>query len=168
MQRVVEQLKNQPISFRLLQRVVPRHTKVILYDDLPDTTLDKIFGKKKCLIILYMMNHNKKAVGHYSTIIRHKTTYEYFSSYGFSPEAELHMTHNSGKLLKLLGKQYIRSGAKLQNLVHSNTCARWAYARCMLHEVPLQVFVKKYSSKMSVSQPDDLVILSTLFVFDKK
>jgi hypothetical protein len=167
---VLRQIEKQPISLATLRQKLPRHTKVLQYDNLPEKgSLDRVFGKAKCLVIFYTMHdpHNRP-IGHFSSILRHgRKKYEYFSSYGYTPEQEIAKTHSSGKLLRLLGKNYIRSNAKLQDKVHSNTCARWAAVRCFLHEVPLQVFIKHFTEKVTLKTPDDIVSLSTLFLFDK-
>jgi hypothetical protein len=170
MDNVLKQIEKQPISIATLREKVPSHTKVIQYDNLPEKgSLDRVFGKKKCLIVFYTMHDpQNRPIGHFSTILKHgKSKYEYFSSYGYSVEEEIHKTHSSGKLKRLLGKNFIRSGARLQDRIHSNTCARWAICRCFLHEVPLQVFVKHFSERMQLEKPDDIVTMATLFVFDQ-
>ena len=167
---VLEQIEKQPISLATLRSKVPRHTKVMEYDQLPESgSLERVLGRYKCLIVLYTMHDPRnRPIGHFSTILRHgKGKYEYFSSYGYRPEQEIAKTHSSGKLMRLLGKSFVRSNARLQNKLHSNTCARWAAARCFLHEVPLQVFVKTFTTRVSLKTADDLVTLSTLFLFDR-
>ena len=167
---VLREIEKQPISLGTLRSKVPHHTKVMEYDKLPESgSLDRVFGRHKCLIVLYTMHDpSNRPVGHFSTILKHgKGKYEYFSSYGFRPEQEISKTHSSGKLMRLLGNNFIRSSARLQNNVHSNTCARWAAARCFLHEVPLQVFVKTFTGRCSLKTADDVVTLSTLFLFDR-
>ena len=169
MQETLKQLEKQPISLATLRSKVPHHTRVVEYDKLPEKgSLAKVMGRHKCLIIYYTMHDPRnRPVGHFSTILRHSNGYEYFSSYGYRPEEEIAKTHSSGKLLRLLGKNFIRSSARLQSKTHSNTCARWAAARCFLHEVPLQIFVKTFSSRVSLQKPDDIVTLGTLFLFDR-
>ena len=167
---VLEQIEKQPISLATLRSRVPAHTKVLEYDKLPASgSIEKVFGRHKCIIIFYTMHDPRnRPIGHFSTILRHgKGKYEYFSSYGYRPEQEISKTHSSGKLMRLLGKNFVRSSARLQNKIHSNTCARWAAARCFLHEVPLQVFVKTFAGRCSLKTADDVVTLSTLFLFDK-
>ena len=169
MNSVLREIEKQPISLATLRSKVPPYTKVLEYDKLPNKgSLAQVFGRHKALIIFYTMHDpRERPIGHFSTILKHKNGYEYFSSYGFRPEEEIAKTHSSGKLLRLLGKNYVRSGARLQNKVHSNTCARWAAARCFLHEVPLQVFVKTFSGRTQLQTPDDTVTMSTLFLFDR-
>ena len=170
MQSVLKALEKQPISIGALREKMPGYIKCMLYDELPTKgTLETLFGRRvKCIIVLYLMHDNNRSVGHYSTILRlGKGKYEYFSSYGLPPEAEIHKTHSSGKLTRLLGDNFVRSSASLQEKTHSNTCARWAAARCLLHEVPLQLFVKQFSKGIQLRTPDDLVTMATLFLFDK-
>ena len=169
MQQVLKALEQQPISLGALKQKLPGYVKCMLYDDLPAKgSLNAVMGRAKCLVVLYMMHDSNRSVGHYSTILRlGKGKYEYFSSYGLSPEAEIHKTHSSGKLLRLLGKDFVRSTASLQEKTHSNTCARWAAARCLLHEVPIQVFVKQFTKGLHLRTPDDLITMSTMFLFDR-
>ena len=89
--------------------------------------------------------------------------YEYFSSYGLDAEAEIHITHEGGKLLKLLKNNYIRNKTQLQPLQDSNTCARWALARSFLIDVSLGDFVRLFTRKITIQSADDLVTLATIF-----
>jgi hypothetical protein len=167
MEAVLKNLEQQPIALGLLKKKLPRYVKCMLYDDLPEKgNIYAVMGRATCLIVLYMMHGDDQSVGHYSTILRHGKTLEYFSSYGLSPEAEIHRTHSSGKLLHMLGTEYIRSSAVLQNKTHSSTCARWAAVRCILHEIPIQLFVSHFTKPVHLQTPDDVVTMSTMFLFD--
>ena len=168
MEAVLRKLETQPVGFRQLQRAVP-NARVMLYDDLPEKgSIDTLFGKKKCLIVFYQLHSKsgatREGTGHYSAVLKQKARLEWFSSYGMSPEQEIAMTHSKGKLIKLLGRNYIRSSARLQSRYHSNTCARWCAARCLLHDVKLGVFVKYFGARAKLDRPDDLVTLATMFL----
>ena len=167
---VIRALEKQPISLSIMQRACPI-ARVIAYDKLPPRgTIESIIGRKKALIVLYTM-HNKRGqkkegVGHFACVLPlGKQRYEYFSSYGFPAEKELHMTHSKGRLLNLLGKNYIRSSARLQKKFNTQTCARWAAARAFLHELPLAVFTKYFTKRTILAKPDDIVTCATLFAF---
>jgi hypothetical protein len=167
MEAVLKSLERQPISLGLLKKKLPRYVKCMLYDDLPAKgNIFAVMGRATCLIVLYMMHGNDQSVGHYSTILRHGKKLEYFSSYGLSPEAEIHKTHSSGKLLHMLGTDYVRSSASLQERSHSSTCARWAAVRCLLHEIPIQLFVSNFTKPIHLQTPDDVVTMGTMFLFD--
>ena len=167
MKSVLRQLEKQPISLGLLKKKMPSYVKCMLYDDLPSTgNIQTIMGKHTCLIVLYQTHHVRKSIGHFSAILKHGNSIEYFSSYGMRPEQEISATHSSGKLIRLLGKNYNRSSAVLQEKTHSNTCARWCAVRCLLHELPLQIFIQKFTKKVRLDTPDDLITLSTMFLFD--
>ena len=115
---VLEQIEKQPISLATLRSRVPAHTKVLEYDNLPESgSIEKVFGRHKCLIVFYTMHDPRnRPIGHFSTILRHgKGKYEYFSSYGYRPEQEISKTHSSGKLMRLLGKNFVRSSARLHS-----------------------------------------------------
>ena len=100
MEKVIRVLEKQPISVGLLRDKLPGYCKVIMYDDLPTKgTLEAVFGRRvRCLVVMYLMRGNREAIGHYSTVLRlGKNSYEYFSSYGYSPEQEIHKTHSGGR-----------------------------------------------------------------------
>ena len=174
MLQVIRQLESQPITVGALKRALPHTAKVMLYDSLPERgTMEDVFGKKKvCIVLLYQLHtkngRTKSGTGHYSTISKlGKNKYEFFSSYGMKPEEEIAITHSSGKLTRLLGRNYVCSKARLQTRgFHTNTCGRFAAARCLLHNVPLQVFVKHFSGKVQLTSPSDLITLATLFLFN--
>ena len=171
MQKVLRALESESVGISHLRRALVHmglksKVRVILYDDLPKNgTIDSVFRGAKAIIVLYTM-HGKDldAVGHYIAIIKHKVHLEYFSSYGLPPGAEIAATHSDpDKLMNLLGRNYKVSRAKLQSRFHSNTCARWAFARVLLHDVKNPSFVKTFSEKVHFAKPDDLVSLATLF-----
>ena len=172
MLKILRQLEQQPITLGALKKALPHTAKVMLYDHLPERgTLEAVFGKKDCIVLLYQLHsesgRTREGTGHYSTIIRlGKGKYEFFSSYGMKPEEEIAKTHSSGKLVRLLGKDYVRSSARLQTRgFHTNTCGRFAAARCLLKNVPLQVFVKHFSGRVQLPDPSDIITLATLFLF---
>ena len=167
---VIRALEKQPVSLSIRARACPV-ARVIAYDKLPrGGTIESIIGRKKVLIVLYTMHSKtgapKEGIGHFSCIIPlKKRRYEYFSSYGFTAEQELHITHSKGRLLDLLGKNYIRSSARLQKRFNTQTCARWACARAFLYKLPLQVFTKYFTKRTVLETPDDIVTCATLFAF---
>ena len=170
MQKVLRALEVEAVGINHLRRALVHmgmktKVRVMLYDDLPKNgTTESVFRGAKALIVLYTLHgKNADAVGHYVAIIKHSDHLEYFSSYGLPPEAEIAATHSDGKLMQLLGRNYRVSKAKLQSRFHSNTCARWAFARVLLHEIKNASFTKTFSEKMHFTKPDDLVSLATLF-----
>ena len=172
MLQVLRELEQQPITLGALKKALPHTAKVMLYDDLPERgSMADVFGKKDCIVLLYQLHtkagRTQAGTGHYSTISKlGKGKFEFFSSYGMKPEEEIDATHSSGKLVRLLGKNYIRSSARLQTRgFHTNTCGRFAAARCLLKNVPLQVFVKHFSGKVHLPDPSDIITLATLFLF---
>lgn len=114
---VIRELEKQPITLGVLRRALPM-AKCIPYDDLPRGNFASVVGKKKALVVLYTLHDRTGAsadgVGHYSCVLPlGKGKFEYFSSYGYRPEEEMHLTHSKDKLLQILGKNFIRSSAKL-------------------------------------------------------
>jgi len=171
MQQVLKNIETQPITIGSLRQALPKSAKVILYDSLPEYgSIEGVFGRKKSLVILYQLHdeggRKTEGMGHYSTILKlGNGKYEFFSSYGFSPEQEINKTHSGGKLIKLLGKNVVRSSVRLQQRFNSNTCGRWAAARCILRDVPLQIFLKHFAQRLTLQEPDDIITLATLFLF---
>jgi len=167
MLQLLKRLESEPVGISHLRRAAPDYVGIQLYDKLPiGGSIDKVFGRKRAVILFYSM-HDKRGkelpkMGHYSCIVRRGKRVEYFSPYGYRPEFEIHATHSSGKLLALLGKNYVRSSAALQNRQQANTCARWALCRAIMCDTRLEVFVKLFSAKMHLSSPDDIVTLATL------
>ena len=159
MQQIVSKLEGVAISFDLLKRVAPKHCRVLLYDSLP-ATVNALFGRKTCVIVLYLL-HNKgrtlDAAGHYSLIMRrkHKPLF-YWSSYGLRPEQEIAATHSKGKLLTLLGK-YEYSRTVLQRKRHANTCGLHCLARSYLYKLNNSAYSKMMTSRFISHGPDDLV-----------
>ena len=171
MQKVLRALESEAVGINHLRRALVHmglksKVRVMLYDDLPKNgTTESVFRGANAIIVLYTL-HGKglDAIGHYVAIIKHKDHLEYFSSYGLPPGAEIAATHSDpDKLMKLLGRNYKVSKAKLQSRFHSNTCARWAFARVLLHDIKNSSFVKTFSEKMHFTKPDDIVSLATLF-----
>ena len=167
MLKVLRSLEQESVGINHLRRALvhmgrSKTTRVVMYDDLKGNPFT---GSVNAVIVLYMLHgKSEEAVGHYSTIIKNKTHYEYFSSYGLPPAAELAATHSDpDKLARILGKNYRISKAKLQRRFHSNTCARWAFARVLLADLPNSQFVKSFSGRLHLTQPDDVVALATLF-----
>ena len=171
MQAVLDALEKQPVGIAHLRRSSPAYVRVMEYDELPKKgSIDQVFGKKyTAVIILYEMHTTKhrlvNGTGHYICIIkRGAKSYEYFSSYGLPPMAEIDATKSDPERLKsLLGSKLLVNRAKLQSKYHTATCGRWAFSRALLANLPLSQFVGFFGKKVQVSKSDSLVGLATLF-----
>ena len=144
----------------------------MLYDRIP-LSKEAFFGLKTCVIVLYQMhdrsgNKNNK-IGHYSLVMKTPGSKQlrYFSSYGFTPEYEIHLTHSKGKLLKLLGKKYTYNRTRLQNVTRTQTCGLHALIRSFFYKLNDRAYnslLKRFHSQ----NPDDLVsIMSLCLVFNE-
>ena len=171
MLKVLRALEQEPVGINHLRRAVVQmgmrtRVRVMLYDDLPNKgRMEDLMRKWKGLIVLYTL-HGKNAdgVGHYACVVKRPSHFEYFSSYGLPPDAEIAATHSDrGKLMRLLGRNYRISKAKLQGRFHTNTCARWALCRSVLADLPNSAFIKTFSGRLHLDKPDDVVSLATLF-----
>ena len=93
MQRVIREEKKRPLSYEMLQTLLPQWCRVIKYDSLKNTkTLKAALAGKEMLVVLYNIHDriSKKLVnapGHFIVInarARGQPT-EYFSSMGWAP-----------------------------------------------------------------------------------
>ena len=172
MEGIISRLETIPISLTTIKKYKPDHCRVLLYDNLPNT-VPKLFGNKSCVIILYTMHDrtgkSKNGVGHFALVMRmpNSKTLRYFSSYGLKPEAEIHITHSKGRLLKLLGRNYTYNRVQLQSSRRAQTCGLHALVRSYLYKLKNSAYLK-LMKKYTARNPDDLVsIMSLILVIEE-
>jgi len=170
MQAVLDALAKQPVGIAHLRRSSPGYVRVMEYDRLPKKgSIEQVFGKRyKAVIILYEMHTTKHrrvdGTGHYICILKRGAgSYEYFSSYGLPPLAEMDATKSDDRLKSLLGSKLLVNRAKLQSKFHSATCGRWAFCRALLANLPLAQFVGFFGKKVQLNKADSLIGLATIF-----
>ena len=164
MQGIIKRLEDIPLSMGTLTKALPNHCGIILYDRLPKT-LEALFGRKTCMVVLYQMHKKGRAnnqVGHYSLVMKNGKKISYFSSYGFKPEQEINLTHSKGQLLKLLPKGYTYNRVALQRKRHSNTCGLHCIARSYFYRLSHSEYAKLLQSRFTAQNPDDLVSIMNL------
>ena len=164
---LLRSFEQKPVGLDELRQAAPPWCKVQLYAALPSKgTIQQYLGKHKAVIVLYLM-HSKSGkrmsgVGHYAAVLRRRDKIEYFSSYGLAPEVEIHATHSKGRLIRLLGKSFTHNKVQLQGLRNSNTCARWAFARVMLIDLPVHKFIDLLRRSVTLRTADDVVAALTM------
>jgi hypothetical protein len=149
---------------------------ILVYADLERAdSLDDVLGKDKCAIILYQSSED---YGHWICLIEHsKDTLEVFDSLGYKIDDELKWTPNrlyKGKLLSRLinesdYKNVIYNNIRLQSDPKANTCGKWCVVRIKFREMPLDTFIKLFTSKKAkaIDIPDRLVSC-LYFMIEKK
>ena len=172
MEGVISKLEGIPISLSVIKKACPKHTRVWLYDRLPSGSRQAVFGKYKNCIILYQMHSGGVAtnqIGHYCLIMQTPGSKKlrYFSSFGLKPEQEIHLTHEGGRLLQILGRDYEYNRVAVQSTRNTNTCGLHALARAYLYKMENADYlklIKRYNAKNS----DDLVSIMTLVLVIKE
>ena len=86
MRRLIENVKETPIDLRVLQGLVPRKCKAVLYTDL-DKPRNEVFKDNEGLAVL--IPHAESEVGHFVVLLPRKKAkashIEYYSSRGGEP-----------------------------------------------------------------------------------
>ena len=146
------------MSVQKLKSMLPKNATFWFYDKLPKT-LNALFRGKESAVVFYQIHDNRgkalEGTGHFSLVIR-GTKPHFFSSYGFSPEQEIHKTHSSGKLLKLLGKGFTRNRRAYQTGRDTQTCGYHCIVRAHFPRLNATQY-SKIISKFSAPRADDLV-----------
>ena len=162
----VEYEKKKPITDHDIRELVHRPIKIRNYNGLTEKdTLQSLCPKVGDGCVLFWQT-KQDAMGHFNLILRHdKDDYEWFDSYGFSPqEVANKMTHDGAKLLTPLLKQHrvFYGKHKFQRGEDVNTCGRYVAFRYNCHSFRYNDF-KQLMHYRGVS-PDDLVTLLTIQV----
>ena len=132
MDRLLQRLKEIPISLDTIQNYSPDDIGVIQYDNIKAKNLKELFKGKRGVIIFYEMHGGGPQIGHFSLLLNLKTPY-YFSSYGFPAEKELDLTKSDPKKLLNLLPEYDYNKVRYQKIRHTNTCGLHCLARSYLH-----------------------------------
>ena len=171
MQSVVREEKKRPLSYEMLETLLPKWCRVTKYDSLKNVkTLKEALKGSKILVVLYNLHDriSKKLInapGHFiliNTAARGQPI-EYFSSLGWSPGKELSITHSDASIFKrLLGNNFIHNTVAFQRSGDINTCWRWILIRSVLATMPLAKFQKLFASNVNLRDKDDMAVLMTL------
>ena len=166
LEKFVEFEKRKLITDKDIRQLVARPIKIRNYDGLtPSDTLHSLCPKSGDSCVLFWRSKSN-SVGHFNVIIRHgEKDYEWFDSFGFSPQQVANkMTHDGAKLLTplLRGHRVFYGKHKFQHGENVNTCGRYVAFRCNCHTFKYNEF-KQLLQYRGVS-PDDLITLLTIQV----
>ena len=173
MQRIIKEEKKRPLSYEMLETLLPKWCRVTKYDSLKNVkTLSDALKGAQMLVVLYNLHDriSKKLInapGHFvliNTRAKGQPT-EYFSSMGWSPGREIAITHSDPKIFqRLLGNNFVHNTTQFQRSGDINTCWRFILARCILGHITLAKFQALFRKKVHVSDSDDLITLMTLLI----
>ena len=170
MNRILQQLKEIPISLETIRDYCPEDVGVIMYDHIQSSSKANFFKGKRAMIVFYEMHENNtvvEGIGHFSLIINKKIPY-YWSSYGFKPEFEINKTKSEpGKLLKILGKHNYNK-VRYQKIRHTNTCGLHCLSRSYLLDYGEEEYKRMLTNRLVLSSPDLIVCLMCLILVRKE
>ena len=143
-----------------INKITDNGAKIIVYHDLASVgSLQTLTQEYGACIILY---ETKKNFGHWVCLIDQGDFFEFFDSYGFSPDQELKYAvyDNTPYLTRLIqnSKKPVRANkVRLQSVVEdTNTCGRWASVRVRMRHIPIQKFVSLFKNNKAYT-PDFFV-----------
>jgi hypothetical protein len=135
---------------------------VITYSELSKyNTIEQALGKNGCLVILYETEPN---FGHWTCVFysrnqRGKKIISWFDSYGLYPDDEVDFIDNNMRKLLTGGEFYLSkllsntqypveyNEFPLQEMKDGvNTCGKWAVARILLRDLPVEDFYYLFRS----------------------
>ena len=177
MQTLLKKEADRPLSYEMLETLLPKWCRVTRYDALKNIkSLKEALKGKTMLVVLYNLHDriSKKLVnapGHFVVINARASgqPVEYFSSMGFAPGHEIAVTHSDPKIFqRLLGKTFTHNSTQFQRSGDINTCWRWVLARCILGSVTLKKFQALFRQKVHVDESDDVITLMTILLTAQK
>ena len=163
--------KKKPITDKDVRMLVTRPIKIRNYDGLSkEDSLHSLLPRPGDGCVLFWKNRDNKAMGHFNLLLRypsakHGPEFEWFDSYGFSPQQVAARTTHDGavKLTRLLKKHKVYYGRHaFQRGDDVNTCGRYCAFRYNCHQFKYDDF-RQLMQYRGVA-PDDLVTLLTISV----
>ena len=177
MQTLIKKEAKRPLSYEMLETLLPKWCRVTKYDALKNVkTLKEALRGAQMLVVLYNL-HDKitkrlvNAPGHFIVINSRATgqPIEYFSSMGWGPAREIAVTHSDPKIFdRLLGKKFIHNSTQFQGNGDQNTCWRYVLARCILGHITLAKFQALFRQKVHLAESDDVITLMTILTTVQK
>lgn len=164
MQKIIDEFlekeKAQPLSDDDVLALVKGRANVIRIIDLDKYhSIDEMLYPYDQCILLY---ESKPHYGHWCCLTKYGDSLEFFDSYGGFPDEQLDyidkdFAHESGQDNKYLTQLLLECPYTLSYNDHVfqkmdpkiATCGKWVAVRCMLKELPLEVFKDLFFGKYS-------------------
>ena len=161
---MLQNLISQPLGMEKLRSLLPKQSKVVLYESLRNSKRSEVFKNLDSLVVLYETKINNKKQGHYVCLIPRAHSIEYFSSLGRSPADEMNALHQDPTVFrKLLGKGFTYNRKKLQLDTYTvEDCGFWCIARAILHKSKLSPFQRLFTPRQLSSSDEVLAVMSLL------
>jgi hypothetical protein len=156
-------------------RLIYPNALILTYNNLSDyNDIMELFNNNNYCFLLY---ETKKNFGHWTVIIKHDDSYEFFDSYGFKPDSELkfsppyfrlcnNMIYPKLTLLLYNSNCNIEYNNKQLQAYKNNifTCGRWCLFRCLKSNISIDDFIKFFNN---VKNPDEYITLETYEILNK-
>ena len=161
---MLQNIISQPLGMEKLRSLLPKQSKVVLYESLRNSQRSEVFKNLDSLVVLYETKINNKKQGHYVCLIPRAHSIEYFSSLGRSPADEMNALHQDPTVFrKLLGKGFTYNRKKLQLDTYTvEDCGVWCIARAILHKSKLSPFLRLFTPRQLSSSDEVLAVMSLL------
>lgn len=149
---------NYSLSETDLRKYLGKDLVIKKYSDLANiNNIDTYMADKDFIVILYRSTSN---YGHWTCLLKHDkfNSYEFFDSYGIQPDRQLismplRIRNAFGQESPILAALLLDSDRKIE---YNNfklqklddkiaTCGKWVTMRCLMNELPIEVFGKLFS-----------------------
>ena len=177
MQSLIKKEAKRPLSYEMLETLLPKWCRVTKYDALKNVkSLKEALRGAQMLVVLYNL-HDRithklvNAPGHFVVINSRAKgqPIEYFSSMGWGPAREIAATHSDAKIFdRLLGKNFIHNSPPFQGPGAPPPCWRYVLARCILGHITLAKFQALFRQKVHLAESDDVITLMTILTTVQK
>lgn len=133
---------NYSLSNKDMMELVEGKSNFVLYEDIKDSTMDKLLGKYGCCIILYQSTKN---YGHWCCLIRHSQhLIEFFDSYGEFPDT--HLSNVPEYYKRILNEDY-----PYLTLLMLKWCLKDPKNKVEYNEVQYQEYNSSHTPKISIN-----------------
>lgn len=178
------QIQGTPVAFNkyatldaeLVTRLAGPKARFIDYPILERVdNLDQLFDRKHQSVVLFYRHqiNDRDVEGHYSAILKHPNTFEFFDSYGMKPDdiiirKSVQDRTNTGQPFNSLSRLFYNASKpieyneiRFQSLDPKiSTCGFYTAIRCRFGDVPLKDFqnILKNTCQQFGIKPDDFIV----------
>lgn len=174
MKQQLKTLMSTSLSPEELRRLyLPKHIKVVMYDDVIKHPLEDLFKFDNCFVLFYPNEKNADGLinGHYVSVVRNGNTIYFYDSYGDKPDTSQKTSLQRAELYKerhnSLIRRFIETGYNIDYNNHKHqsdkggisTCGRHSLMRCLNSDLSNDEYhqlIKQLSKKHHLT-PDALV-----------